>query len=249
MDSNTHSAQRPTRPSEGLVGLAAAVEALAAQDLDRLTDGALAAQVVELRRLLERLEGHWLKELAALDGRGAAGADQPQAVASTAAWLRSRLRLGAGAAHTSVRTARALFRGALAATGQALTDGVLSVAHAQVLAAGTQDLPDHGTVEAEPVLVQAAARLDPPRLRRVLGHLQLVADPDGADARAERHHQRRGFWLSPTWEGMVAVNGLLEPKAGQSLVAALEPLARPPAPRTLAAVASGRGCVGRVGPP
>ena len=31
------------------------------------------------------------------------------------------------------------------------------------------------------MLVEAACRLDPPRLRRVLGHLQLVADPDGAD--------------------------------------------------------------------
>jgi hypothetical protein len=34
-------------------------------------------------------------------------------------------------------------------------------------------------------------------------------------------------WLASTWEGMVAVNGLLDPEAGQTLVAALEPLARP----------------------
>ena len=49
-----------------------------------------------------------------------------------------------------------------------------------MLAHGTHDLPDHLTVEAEPVLVEAAGRLDPPRLRRVLGHLRLVADPDGS---------------------------------------------------------------------
>ena len=35
------------------------------------------------------------------------------------------------------------------------------------------------------------------------------------------------MWLASTWEGMVAVNGLLDPEAGQSLLAALEPLARP----------------------
>ena len=35
------------------------------------------------------------------------------------------------------------------------------------------------------------------------------------------------MWLAATWEGMVAVNGLLDPEAGQTLVAALEPLARP----------------------
>ena len=108
-----------------------------------------------------------------------------------------------------------------------MTDGELSVAHAQVLAAGTQHLPDHVTVEAEPVLVEAARRLDPGRLRRLLGHLLQVADPDGADRDRERRHARRGLWLAPTFEGMVAVDGLLEPEAGQTLLAALEPLARP----------------------
>ncbi len=96
-----------------------------------------------------------------------------------------------------------------------------------MLTHGTHGLPDHITVEVEPVLVEAAGRLDPPRLRRVLGHLRLVADPDGSDTQAERRHQRRGVWLAPTWEGMVAIDGLLEPEAGQSLLAALEPLARP----------------------
>ena len=79
MDSNTHSTQPPGPPPGGpsprLASLTAAVEELAAQDLDRLSDAALAAQVLELRRLLDRLEGHWLQQLAAVDGRGAAGAD------------------------------------------------------------------------------------------------------------------------------------------------------------------------------
>ena len=146
---------------------------------------------------------------------------------STAAWLRTRLRMGAGAAAGQVRTARALFRGPLAQTARALISGELSPAHAGVLAHGTHDLPDHVTVEAEPVLVEAARRLDPPRLRRVLGHLQLVADPDSADRDRESRQLRRGLWLAPTWDQMVAVNGLLEPEAGQTLLAALEPLTRP----------------------
>jgi hypothetical protein len=115
----------------------------------------------------------------------------------------------------------------LTGTAHALTDGSISVGHAQVVAHGTHDLPNHITMEAEPVLLEAAGRLDPPRLRRVLDHLQQVADPDGADHTSERRHQRRGLWLAPTWEGMVAIDGLLEAEAGQSLLAALEPLARP----------------------
>jgi hypothetical protein len=219
MDSNTHSiSQTPQltagRPDE-LAPLAAAVQDLAAQDVDLLTDAVLAEQVLALRGLVDRLEGHWLQQLAAVDARGVAGADQGQEVGSTAAWLRTRLRLGAGAAASFVRTARAVFRGPLAATGQALIGGELSAAHARVLAHGTQDLPDPVTAEAEPVLVEVARRLDPPRLRRVIAHLCLVADPDGADRELERRHARRGVWLAPTLDGMVAVDGFLEPEAGQ----------------------------------
>jgi hypothetical protein len=203
------------------------MDQLATQELDGLPDAARAERVLRLRRMVDRLEGQWLKELAGVDARGAAGADQAQEAGSTAAWLRTRLWMGAGAAADSVRTARALFRGPLAATATTLTAGEVSVAHASVLARGTQDLPDHLTVEAEPVLLEAACRLDPPRLRRVLAHLRLVADPDGADRQADRHQQRRGLWLAPTWEGMVAIDGLLDPEAGHTLLAALEPLTQP----------------------
>jgi len=191
MDSNTHSTQDPGGWPDGLAGLAAAVDGLAAQELHGLSDAALAGQVLGLRRLVDRLEGHWLQQLAAVDGRGAAGADQGTQAPSTAAWLRTRLRLGAGAAASSVRTARALFRGPLAVTAAALTGGELSVAHARVLAYGTQELPEQVTVAAELVLVEAAAGLDPPRLRRVLGHLCLVADPDAADRHTEVRYAHR----------------------------------------------------------
>jgi hypothetical protein len=106
MNSNTHSASRATRPSvepaaerpaervDRLASLSAAAKELAVQDLNRLTDAALAEQVLALRRLLDGLEGQWLRGLAAVDARRAAGADQDQQVGSTAAWLRTRLRLG-----------------------------------------------------------------------------------------------------------------------------------------------------------
>ena len=207
MDSNTHSTSPSTRLAAGrpagLTALTAAVDGLAAQDLDRLPDAVLAEQVLVLRRLVDRLEGYWLQQLAAVDGRGAAGAELGQEVGSTAAWLRTRLRLGADAAASLVRTARALFRGPLTATAEALVGGELSVAHARVLAHGTQALPGQVTAEAEAVLVEAACRLDPPRLRRVLGHLVLVADPEGVDRQSELRHGRRGLWLAPTLDGMV----------------------------------------------
>jgi hypothetical protein len=223
MDSNTHS----TRPPDQLAALAAMIDGLAAQDADGLTDTAMAQEFVVLWQLSDRLQGHCLRRLADLDARGAAGADQSIQAASTASWLRNRLHLSASAATTAVRTARALFRGPLAATGAALSAGEISPAHADVLAAGTHDLPVQTTEEAEPVLLDAARHLDPPRLRRLVTHLRLVTDPDGTQERGERHHAQRWLRVEATFDGMVAVDGLLEPEAGATLAAALEPLARP----------------------
>src|SRR5215216_6920808 len=115
MEPNTHS----NGSADGLTALAAVIEQLAAQDLDGLSDAVRAERVLVLRRLLDRREGHWLKELAAVDACGAAGAEEGVQVGSTAGWLRQRLRMGGGAAHSAIRTARALFRGPLYNTATA----------------------------------------------------------------------------------------------------------------------------------
>jgi hypothetical protein len=98
MDSNTHSTSHPPGTPTGLSTLVAELQGLAAQDPDKLSDGARADRVLRLRGLADRLEGHWLAELADLDARGAAGADQGVQAGATAGWLRARLRMGAGAA-------------------------------------------------------------------------------------------------------------------------------------------------------
>ena len=104
MDSNTYSNPPPTglpagSPGEqpdGLAALTAALDELDSQDLDSLSDAVRAGRVPALRRLADRLEGQWLRELAGVDAHGAAGADQDQPARSTASWLRNRLRMGPG---------------------------------------------------------------------------------------------------------------------------------------------------------
>jgi hypothetical protein len=242
MDSNTYSNPPPTErpagwPADSPVGppagppdaLTAVLEGLATEDLDQLSDTALNQDLGRLQRQLNSLHGQCLRRLAALDARGAAGADQDQPAPSTASWLRNRVRMSSSAAHSAVRTARALFGGPLPETAAALVAGELSSAHATAVVDGTHHLPNHVVTAAEPVLLEAARRLDPPQLRRLVGHLCEVADPEGADRAREHRHDRRGLWLSPTFDRMVAVNGLLEPEAGQTVMAALESLARPAA--------------------
>ena len=214
----------------GLEGLAATVAELAAGDPDQLGDALLAAQVVALPRLVDQLEGAWLHRLAAVDGRGAAGAEAGTQAPSTTAWLRATCRMSPGFAGQLVRTARALHRGPLAATAAALATGAVSYPHAATLADATHDLPPTKVAEAEPVLVDAARRLDPGRLRRLTAHLRDVIDPEKAEQRAGARLDRRGLWLAATVDGMVAVDGLLDPEAGEAAQAALAPLARPAGP-------------------
>jgi hypothetical protein len=91
MDSNMHSitGTPPLVSPVGLRQLAAAVDQLATQDLHTLPDAMAAARVLELRKLVDRLEGQWLRELAGVDGRGAAGAEDHTQARSTASWLRT----------------------------------------------------------------------------------------------------------------------------------------------------------------
>jgi len=235
MDSNTVSIGQPTRGSveqpAGLAALATAVDELASQDLSGLPDGMAAARVLALRRLLERLECQWLRELAAVDARGAAGAELGERAPSTAGWLRARVRLTAGAALQRVRVARALHRGPLSGTAAALAAGELSYGHAVVLAGGTENLDAETTATAEPVLLEAARRLDPARLRRVVEHLRVIASPDREERLARHRFEQRGLHVAGTWQGMVALQGLLDPEAGEALLAALDPLTRPAGPQ------------------
>jgi hypothetical protein len=168
MDSNTHSTEPPAGPGGRLTALAVAVAELAAQDLGRLPDAVLAEEVLGLRRLLDGLEGQWLRGTGHRRWPGGRWGGAAPAV-STVSWLRNRLRLNTGAASGRVRTARALFRGPLAGAADALVGGVISPAHAKVLADGTHRLPAPVVVEAEPMLVGAAVGLDPPRLRLAVG--------------------------------------------------------------------------------
>src|SRR6266542_481432 len=214
----------------GLEGLAAAVGEFAADDLDQLGDALLAAQVVAVQRLGDQLDADWLRRLAAVDARGAAGAEVGASAPSTAGWLRATTRMSPAAAGQRVRTARALHRGPLVATAAALAAGEVSYAHAAVLADATHDLPPAKVAEAEGVLVDAARRLDPARLHRLAGHLRDVLDPQGSEERGRARLERRGLWLAATFEGMVAVNGLLDPDAGEAARAALAPLAGPTGP-------------------
>jgi len=69
-----------------LSGLASAVDELAVEELTAVDDAVLAADLVELRRGIDRLEAEWTRRLAAFDRREGWRAD---GALSMQAWLRT----------------------------------------------------------------------------------------------------------------------------------------------------------------
>nr|MBA2553701.1 DUF222 domain-containing protein [Geodermatophilaceae bacterium] len=124
-----------------------------------------------------------------------------------------------GDARQQITAAHALT--ALPGVAEALAGGSISWRHATVICDAVERIGADVVTDAEPILLDAAAALDPGRLNRVMAHLRHIVDPAGADADAAAEFERRGLYASPLLDGMVAVNGLLDPDTGAALLTAV----------------------------
>jgi hypothetical protein len=204
--------------STGLPELRHAAAALAEVDPRSLPAAALGDAVVELRQLIDGLEGAWSRLVAALDGSGAIEG-------GTAAWLRSACRLAPAAARSRVTLARRLAD--RPATSDALSAGDISVDHARLVTTALDELADVDpelATAAEPPMVAAARRLDPARLRREIAHARYALVPEAAADADELAYRRRRLDVATTFDGTVAVHGTLDPEGGEILLTALAAL-------------------------
>ena len=199
------------------------LDRLLAVEVAGLPDSALAADLVGLRVAVSRLESEFARRLVVFDRRGAAGVT---GAVSTAAWLRGACRLSAGEASERVRTARVLADD-LAVSADALAGGVISYAHARVLASAAGELPAESLPTVEPILVEAARHTDPAGLRSLCTQVRTMLDPTGAEEAAALAHDRRHLSISATLAGTVVLDGVLDPEGGATVLAALMPLAAP----------------------
>jgi hypothetical protein len=58
-------------------------------------------------------------------------------------------------------------------------------------------------------------------LRNVIAYWRIAADREGALEDEDRMYERRSLFVSPTWGGMVRVDGDLDPETGQTLISTL----------------------------
>jgi hypothetical protein len=189
------------------------VSLLRAQDLAVLPDAHIEEDFATLRRVLERLEAERLRRLAEIERRRVHERDGHLSAVS---WLSNVHGVARSSAAADVRTARALEQ--MPVARGALERGELTVEAVGALAAARRfDADAFG--RSEELLVDAARKHTPDDLRRVLGHWRRRVQQArlGEDAL----HESRGLHASVTFEGMVRIDGNLDPETGESLLAAI----------------------------
>ena len=213
------------------------VDALLGLEPWQLSDAATLEALRCLELAARRLDSVRLALVREMEERGLAAQTGAR---DTAAWLRATLGCDPGAAKATVELARRL--SAYPATRAALAAAKISAEHAKVIVATLDGLhravEPARRVEAEALLLDHAAKLDPRALRRAGAYLRALTTPeDPADQAAaelertraeERAVEAREFYLivNPL-DGTVALRGVLDGVAGSELIAAIEALAAP----------------------
>ncbi len=212
---------------DGLTRLSVALDELADERLDDAPATDLPSRLIELHRAAARLHAEVLRTTERLDRSGEWERD---GAVSAAAWLRRNTRISEGAAREQVRTARVLSR-LLPETAAALAAGDINTEHVRVIARAATATPQReaSIANAESTLVEAARRLPPRQLGIVVGRWADAVDPAAAIAEAEFAYAARRLAISPTFGGLVALDGLLDPESGATVLTAIQSLAAPSA--------------------
>jgi hypothetical protein len=181
-----------------------------APDPRSLSDAALCARLDELERIARAHSADTAGCLAEVERRALHSRDGQL---STAAWVAMRHGIPAGAAEAQMRTARALEEMPLVA--DALGRGEIPTAAADALARARERAPDaFGPAEAE--LVDHARSRSHRDLRAELDRWRGDLESDEADL-----HARRRFTPTIALDGMVRIEGELDPENGQVVITAL----------------------------
>jgi hypothetical protein len=203
------------------VSLASLVDGLVTEELPHMRGSDLAAEVVDLRRQIDRLEAQWRRRVAEFDRRSQHRVD---GAVSTASWIRWRCRLPARTASRVVKEARALSE--MPATSEAVAAGEVPVAHMAMLVTARDRHPD-AFPATESTLVDAAKHLSVSELRKLIGYWEQNLDPDGAVDDAAKLYDRRRLHASRSLDGVVHIDGMLDPVSGETVLAALEAITAP----------------------
>lgn len=166
---------------------------------------------------MEALEAERLRRLAEIDRRLSFERD---GYLSAAAWLAGRFRVAWNDARRGVALARGLDR--MPRVRRAFYDGAISLSAAWVLGEAQRAEPE-GFQVSERFLVDAAPRHSIGDLRRVVVHWRHVVERErvGVEGLDAALRSRRRLHTSVTLDGMVRLDGDLDPETGETILTAL----------------------------
>ncbi len=195
--------------------LRSALDELRMEDLRFVGDEGLATDLDEIERAQRALDAERARRLSEYERRGAFTTD---GFLSVSAWLAARQAVAPFVAAERVRIARALE--AMPATREALAQGEVSSTAVGVLVAAREACSEAFDA-SEGSLVEAARTLSYAQLRRAVEYWRQAADLERAERDEELAAERRRLHVSATLDGMVRVDGDLDPETGQVLISAL----------------------------
>jgi hypothetical protein len=195
--------------------LRSALDELRSSDVLFLSDEEIVSDLDELERATRVIEVERRRRLAEVERRGSYAVDGHLSMAS---WLASRHPISHAAAASHARLSRALEQMPVAA--EALACGEVSTSAVGLLAAARDACPEEFAL-SEAALVDAASALPVAQLKGAVAYWRETADPARADANKQAKFEGRRLFASATLDGMVRVDGDLDPVTGQFLLTAL----------------------------
>jgi hypothetical protein len=196
-----------------------AVDALVDESIDDVSTHALGADLIDIRRAIDRLEAEFVRRLHRFHrahGALAAGG------VSTVSWLRPHCGMTVKAAAYRVHLARTL--GELPATLDSARAGRASFSNVTMIAHLADDVGVEQVAPLESILVGAAETLEPGAMRTLTQATRLRLDPDGVLADDNRAHERRWFECEQTYGGVFVLRGELDAEGGALVKTAIDAL-------------------------
>ncbi len=195
-----------------------AVDVLAQIDPADLGDVALADEVLELRRQMDRQDAVFASLAWVGHTRGVGNVD---GAASTASWLRHRAGMREGDAKTALECGEV--GDLLAETGRAWRAGEISTGAMRTIAAARVVGHDDKLAAVEPELLELARRDDLRSLRQATKHFRNLALADGSEP-----GDRDGLFVAKTYGDRTTLSGEFTDLAAETITTTLRAYIDPP---------------------
>jgi hypothetical protein len=213
--------------------LAHCLDILAKDDLHVMAETVLLVTTEELLTERRRLDAEIARRVRALDARDVTTRECGR---TTRSWLVEEQQVSRVAAGQMMRLARSVLdRPAILDN---VATGAISSEHARVILGCLAKLTSDWREAAEAELIGFATDHDPDLLAALCQQVRVRSGADDdAEAAAQRRYRDRWLTTARTFEGMLHLEGMLDPESGAVLTTALDALLAVPVPddeRTIA---------------